>query len=355
MLPIKSNENEDFRLLQDTFDVLFQNSPDMILLTDLEGNIFDANIQALRYFGFTLRKIQGKNFMDFIKDKKAFKALMEKTLNERKDLRRIPVLTKKKGIISFDISASIVGDDNKKFIVFICRDVQNIVESNAQRQFIYDLFQHDLLNKLHAEIGFIDFYSKIISMYPNVPSSANQMIEKVRDLTVRSIYLIQNINIMLMLQDYHALSNQNIEDSINHAVRYLKSFFSKRVQIEIIRLSNFYVAGDDYFYRIFVNLIINMLERTSNKVEVEITVEEPSIDKDSAIIILHFENATLRDEEKREILAYNQLSIKKLDIIVTRTLLERYHLKLRLEDIRRRGEVVGTRMLLSVPVARAAN
>ncbi|MHA1869177.1 MAG: PAS domain-containing protein [Candidatus Heimdallarchaeaceae archaeon] len=355
MFYISDIRKEEFDILRDTFDVIFQNSPDLILLTDLQGSITDANIKTLRYFRTTLNQIRGKNVCNWCVESRKLKSLIEVVMKEGYTIQRLSLDTPSQGIRLFDVTITKIGDEKASYLVFICKDVHELAQSDAQRKFLYELFQHDLLNKLHAEIGFIDFFKQIAGISSELTESSLQLIEKVRDLTVRNIYLVQNINIMLMLRDFEELTNQNISAAVNHAVRYLKSFFYSILNIEIIRMANFYIPGDDYYYRIFVNLILSVYEWVSHKIDVEITIEEPDYNKEQATIILHFEDAVLSDEQKRELMSKTLVefpSIKKLDLIVIQTLLERYMINIKVENIRRSGKTVGTRIVLYVPVVK---
>ncbi|MHA1203741.1 MAG: PAS domain-containing protein [Candidatus Heimdallarchaeaceae archaeon] len=355
MFFISDIQKGEFDILRDTFDVIFQNSPDLILLTDIQGNIVDANIKTLRYFRTTLNQIRGKSICNWCVESRKLKSLIEIVLKEGYSVQRLSLDTPSQGIRLFDVSITKIGDEQSNYLVFICKDVHELAQSDAQRKFLYELFQHDLLNKLHAEIGFIDFFKQIAGVNSELSESSLQLIEKVRDLTVRNIYLVQNINIMLMLRDFEELTNQNIGDAINHAVRYLKSFFYSILDIEIIRIANFYVPGDDYYYRVFVNLILSVYEWVSHKIAVEITVGEPDYNKEQATIVLHFEGAILTNEQKKELMTKALIeypSIKKLDLIVIQTLLERYMINIKVEDIRRSGKTVGTRIILYVPVVK---
>ncbi|MFW9852716.1 MAG: hypothetical protein ACFFDS_07235, partial [Candidatus Thorarchaeota archaeon] len=174
------------------------------------------------------------------------------------------------------------------------------------------------------------------------------LLEKIRDITVRTIYLIQNANIDLLLQDNLPLSNQKLEDSINHAIRYLNTFFEQKSKVEIKKFENLIVLGDEFLYRIFVNLIVKMMEFTDEQVDVELTINPPK--EDSFRIVIHFENVILSDDEKWELLHTESFDRRKLDIAVTQTLLERYGIKIKIENIKRLGELAGTRIILTVPL-----
>ncbi len=342
------NISDEANLLRETFDIIFQNSLDMIFLVDEESSIHEANIQACRYFGLTLDELKDKKLSSFVLEKKLLSEFFEQTMEHGTELQKFTFITKEKTEVSFHISSALISSIDVKLIVLICRDIQEIVDSEHQRQFFFELFQHDLLNKLHAEIGYIDFFKRLYDSEMIEKQTGIQMIEKMRDITVRSIYLIQNANIMLLLQEEKVLTNQKLEDILKHTTRYINNFFAKRVQLEINRIQDVLVLGDEFTYRIFVNLIVRMMEYTDDVVLVDITVGTPVFETIKAK--LHFEGVVLSNVDQKELLLNQNLDRKKLDVIVIQKLLNRYQMELKIEHVRRSGEIVGTKMTLSIPI-----
>jgi len=342
------NLSDEADLFRETFDIIFQNSLDMIFLVDAESSIYEANIQACRYFGQTLDELKDKKLSSFVLEKKLLSEFFEQTMEHGKELQKLTFITKEKTEVSFHISSTLISSVDVKLIVLICRDIQEIVDSEHQRQFFFELFQHDLLNKLHAEIGYIDFFKRLYDSEMIEKSTGIQMIEKMRDITVRSIYLIQNANIMLLLQEEEELTHQKLEDILKHTARYIDNFFAKRVQLEINRIQDVNVLGDELTYRIFVNLIVRMMEYTDDVVLADITVGTPVYETVKAK--LHFEGIVLSLEDRKELQMNQNLDRKKLDITVIKKLLNRYQMELKIDNVRRSGEIVGTKMTLSIPI-----
>jgi PAS domain S-box-containing protein len=339
---------DEMNLFKETFDVIFQNSMDMIFLLNEEGNIIDVNIHACRTLGETLQNIMKENIRSYVKEKKDIGDFLENTIQKGTEMQIFTFFDFDKREITFHLSSTYIKTENFSYIVLICRDIQSIVDSTLQRKFIFELFQHDLLNKLHAEIGYIDFLNRLCKEDDIQKEPSLKILLKIRDITVRSIYLMQNTNINFVLQEDSPLSNQKLEDSINHAIRYLNNFFPQQTKIIIEGFENLIVLGDEYLYRIFVNLVIKMMDFTNGMVKAEIKINPPK-DEISRIVI-HFEDVVLSDDERWELMQTKALDRRKLDVAVTQTLLGRYGIKLKIENVKRLGEIVGTRMILSMPV-----
>ncbi|MCE7741900.1 MAG: PAS domain S-box protein [Candidatus Heimdallarchaeota archaeon] len=342
------NPEDEAILFQETFDIIFQNSMDMIFVVDTDGTILDSNIQSLRYLGTTLKNLQKHKLRKFVKESRAFKEFLDSTILEGSKMDQFTFITKDKKEIPFHVSATLIKTENSSYLVFLCRDIKDMIEVTAQRRFFFELFQHDLLNNLHAEIGYLDFFKRLYKQEEWKGETAEQLLEKMREMMVRSIYLVQNANINLLIQEERPLSKQKVSDILAHSIRYLTNFFSKQITAEITHLEDLIVLGDEYMYRVFVNLIVRMLEYTDEKIKVEIYVTKPQSYKVN--IKMHFEGVVLSTDAKTEILEIAALDRKKLDVAVTQNMLDRYEMRLKIEYVKRLGDVVGTRITVSVPV-----
>jgi len=341
------NPEEEAILFQETFDIIFQESKDMIFVVDNNGVILDSNIQSLRYLGMTLKNIHKQELRKFVKESKQFKEFLELTKSEGARNSQFTFLTQDENEIPFHVSATLIKAENYSYLVLLCRDIQDIIDVASQRRFFFELFQHDLLNNLHTEIGYIDILQKLGKDETDYEKTADQLIEKMREMVVRSIYLVQNANINLLLQEERLLSKQTIADILKHSVRYLNNFFSKQISAEITHMEDLIVLGDEYMYRVFVNLIVRMLEYTDEKLKVEIYVTRP---RDKVNVRMHFEGVILSADAKTELMEITTLDRKKLDVAVAHSMLEKYEMKLRIESVKRLGDVVGTRISVSIPV-----
>ncbi len=342
------NPETDIKLLQEIFDILFQESLDMILLINKDNQIYEANIIACRYLGLTLKNMRKKKFTNFLEKPKNFKGFCDDVIANGTEIERFNIKTTEKILIPFDISATLIKVEEEVLFVLICRDVLQIVDSENRGKLLNSLLRHDLLNKMHAEIGYLDMIKRLYEMDKLDETTFNQIHQRMRDVTVKSIYLIQNAKILGILDTSKPLVNQKIADIMNHAVRYIQNFFASSISIEINKMSNYVIAGDEHTYRVFVNLMIKMLEYTSKPIVVEVNVHAPTMEE--ARIVLHIEGVQLSLEEKREITSSHEIENKKMDIIVIDNLLNIYRMRLKLQDIKRAGKITGIRMIFKIPV-----
>jgi len=345
--------NEEMNFLEQTFQVLFHESIDVIFLLNYEYRIIECNMQACRVLGSTISKIKNQPIFQVFKEKGKLKSLLDKTKEKGRAVDQFTLVTlNTKNELKYGVSSALVETKSQMLIMLICRDIQHLSEYEERQELIYDLFQHDLLNKLHAQIGYIDFAKRILlseEKYFGI-QHIMLMLERIKDISDRTMYNIQNASILFKLLDKPpVLTNMNISDAISHADRYIKSFFAQRVSIEIEKEEKFLVPADEYLYRLFVNIIIRMLSYTTEKVNAELYIEPPS--DEEARVVMHFEGLVLTEEQKDDFTTKKRaLERKNLDIILIQNLIERYRIQFSLASVKRGGMNVATKIILKVPV-----
>ncbi|MHA1199949.1 MAG: PAS domain S-box protein, partial [Candidatus Heimdallarchaeaceae archaeon] len=121
------NPEDEAILFQETFDIIFQNSMDMIFVVDNDGIILDSNIQALRYLGTTLKDLKKHKLRKFVKESRQFKGFLETTILEGSQMDQFTFITKDKKEIPFHVSATLIKTENFSYLVFLCRDIQDLI------------------------------------------------------------------------------------------------------------------------------------------------------------------------------------------------------------------------------------
>lgn len=347
-------EKYEIDYLSEMYDVLFYDSQDIILIISEKGDIVDANLKACKEFHSTLAEIRTKKLYSLVKEQALFKEFLEKTFKEGRAQNRFTLLLTpedNKGAYHELISTLIKSDETaqRRHAIIVARNIHSIVESDEQRQFFYELFQHDLLNKLHAQIGYIDFTRRILELDKYEMKTILPMFEKMRDITVKSIYLIQNANMILMIKESSKLSNREVTDVVQHAIRYLQSFFLNRISVEVVETNNYVIQGNDYSYRVIVNLLVRLQEYASKPIKAEIIVSQPTMDEGA--IKIRVPDIVLTSAQKNELTTPSEhIERTKLDIAVLHQLIKQYHMRMKVTDLRKSGELGGIIISIYMPI-----
>lgn len=347
-------EKYEIDYLAELYDVLFHDNQDIILIISENGSIVDANLKACTEFHSTLSELRTKKIQTLVKEKSKIKEFLNKTFTGGRAKERVSLLmspTDETGVLHELIGTLLKTSEEsqRKHSIIIARNIHSIVESEDQRKFFYELFQHDLLNKLHAQIGYIDFTRRIAEAGKFDMKTILPMFEKMRDITVKSIYLIQNANMILIMKEDAKLSNRDISDVVQHAIRYLNSFFSSKISVDLIETHKYVIQGDDHTYRILVNLLVRLQEYAARPIKSEIMISSPSMDEGT--IKIRVPGITLTSAQLNEITRHSsRIERTKLDIAVINELVERYHMRLKVTNLKQSGEFGGVVITITMPI-----
>jgi PAS domain S-box-containing protein len=131
------------RKSEELFTKLVNTIPDIIVHTDLEGNIIFANENSLLIFGYKREEIEGQNVLKFVvpRDQEVAKKNLKLQLNGRLTPTEFNLLTKDGKEITFEINGDVLRkEDGTPFgIVHVCRDIterkrtERVLRENDER------------------------------------------------------------------------------------------------------------------------------------------------------------------------------------------------------------------------------
>ena len=118
---------------EELFTKLMITIPDIIVLTDLEGNIMFANENTLPIFGYKREEIEGQNVLKFVapRDQEVAKKNLKLLLNSRLTPMEFNLLAKDRREIPFEINGDVLRkEDGTPFaIVHVCRNISERKQS----------------------------------------------------------------------------------------------------------------------------------------------------------------------------------------------------------------------------------
>ncbi|MCE1164979.1 MAG: PAS domain S-box protein [Bacteroidetes bacterium] len=149
-------------ILQTHFEEAFRNANDMILLTDMKGNILEANNRVIETYGYTYDELRNKNIFEFRKnrDRKA----IDETITAIEEIGEVRLETehvKKSGVPFYvAISARKIEIQGKHYIQTIYHDItkRKLAESNSKA---LTEKLNLILSNIHAGIILINENEKI--------------------------------------------------------------------------------------------------------------------------------------------------------------------------------------------------
>lgn len=177
------------RNLEDSYTILFEDSADMILITDYQGHILSGNRKACQMLRWTKEDLIGSN-ISFI-DRRLHDCLIENTRRLqawREVLLELDILDAYRQTVSLEINARHVRYAGKECVQWIGRDISARKESERMRQDLINMLVHDLRGPVGNLISMIELLPMLITAIEENPKLSNFLTlarrsgQEVRDL-----------------------------------------------------------------------------------------------------------------------------------------------------------------------------
>jgi PAS domain S-box-containing protein len=177
------------RSLEDSYNDLFEDSADLIIITNYQGLILDANRKACEMLRRTKEVIVGSDisFVD-----RHLRECLSENLNRLKTWREVSleleILDAYRERVSLEINASQVRYGGKGCVQWVGRDISARKESERMRQDLINMLVHDLRGPIGNLINVIELLPMLITSIEENPKLNNFLTlarrsgQEVRDL-----------------------------------------------------------------------------------------------------------------------------------------------------------------------------
>lgn len=178
---------------EELFQKIVTNVPDIVVKTDIEGNILYVNRQGLEFGGYErVEDLAGMPIIRFIapvdyeKVMKYFKLMFEAPCGPVE----YRVLKRDGTTVTMEANGDVLRtpDGSPAGLVFICRDITDrkkveeaLVATNRKLKLLSGVTRHDILNNVMIMLGFLDL-AKQEKEYPALAPLLTRIEEKVREV-----------------------------------------------------------------------------------------------------------------------------------------------------------------------------
>jgi len=270
---------------------------DAVLAVWEDKRIVILNPIAEKISGFSFKEVENKNYKDFLKFIKEETGEEADIINEafnsgdritRSDLA---LLNKNKSLISIDISAALIKDQNDKRmgIIIVFRDVTEKRETERMRSDFISTVSHQLRTPLSAMKWFIE-----ILLDGDVGKLKTEQADIINEVKISNQNMIDFVNQMLSVSRIEnenlAINPEtiNLEDSINEFIDEILPITKKKKQklaFSGIKDKSLEIKIDKNLLRnIIYNLLINASRYTPDNGKISLSIEKSN--KDNLLFIV---------------------------------------------------------------------
>ncbi len=252
---------------------LFEDSIDLILITDWEGNVLEANRQAVMLGAYSLEELQALT-IDQLHEVNWAKVGLNFEILRDQDRTYESALHRKDGsFMPVEVHARRVDFEETDLVQWILRDVTERKELDALRDDMTSMIYHDLRSPLANIVSSLDILEDMVS---KEDESALSMLTIAMNSTGRIQRLINSLLDISRLEAGQKILDQNAIDPsvlVAEAIRDVELGASGRRQVMVKNLTMgmpLISVDVDMIHRVFINLLENAIKFTPAEGRIEI-------------------------------------------------------------------------------------
>ena len=184
---------EQVEMARSRYSDLFEDSVDPIFISDLAGNISEANLQAGRLTGFNLEELEEMSIHNFHQaDWKVLGTNLEQLESGETVTYESNLLGAKSGDIYVEIYVRKINIDKNPQLQWIVRDITERHNLDSLREDLASMIYHDLRSPLANVVSGLDVLEMML------PADEDPTIRSVLDIAMRSTERVQRLATSLL-------------------------------------------------------------------------------------------------------------------------------------------------------------
>ncbi|MFC1745871.1 PAS domain S-box protein, partial [Candidatus Riflebacteria bacterium] len=261
----KSFDPKQLKTGADFFQKLFENSPESMLVSDLEGKIIDCNQATLDIFGYNKIDVQKRGIEALIPKKLLGKFLDITKRNIHKGRVSFEGLSKKSSGIIFptEFSANLFEQDGSSYVIAMIRDITEKKKIDRQLRTariaakkstkLKDEFISLVAHDLKTPLTVINGYVQIVLAREDMPEDVNMIFNSITRIINGMFTLIDEVLNLARLQSGQItiktgfFNIQTVIESANHL--YAQLARQKKVNISNRISENTRFFGDKLLFQ----------------------------------------------------------------------------------------------------------
>ncbi len=270
---------EQLELAHIRYRDLFEDSIDPIVITDLDGHILEANLQAVQVSGYAddilrTKTIEQLQVVDFLKTGKIFEKIKDETMTYEAEL-----VGNENASLPVQVHVRRVEFNDANALQWILRDIRERKELDVLREDLTAMIYHDLRSPLANILSSVELMGGMLSAEEQ---ESGQSILRIAHLSIDRIQRLVNslldLNRLEQNQPIGTRQNSDIGSILKDALEAVQPAADAREQSIRFSLPEKLPEVDvnvDMIRRVLINLMENAVKYTpaSSKIEVGAKVD----------------------------------------------------------------------------------
>ena len=253
---------------------LFEDSVDMIFITDWDGKVLEANRRAVQLSGYTLKELHEISIDQLHEVNWNKTGLNFESLKRDKGCNYESGLLRQDGVaIHVEVYARRVEYDSADAVQWIMQDISARKELDALRDDMTSMIFHDLRSPLGNIVSSLEMMS---SLMPQEDDTLSLMLTIAKNSTARIQRLVNSLLDINRLEAGQPIADQNsinAVDLVRESLHDVEPSANSRQQKIVNKATGVFPliwVDVDMIYRVFVNLLENAIKFTAVNGHIEI-------------------------------------------------------------------------------------
>ena len=258
---------------------LFEESIDLIFITDLQGQIIEANKQSKLVTEYSKETLINVNINELHQpDLELLGNNLENVINEKTITYESTLKTKSGNEIPIQVISHLVNIDGEPHLQWIFRDITEQKNLNQMRDDLISMIYHDLRSPLSNIVSSFDILSSMLN------AENDSAINSILKIAIRSTERIQRLTDSLLdinrLEAGQPITNQQVTDPyqiIQEAIEAIAPLVRNKDQNFVTNISDNIpniIVDTDMIRRVLINLIENATKYSPPRSTITIGAEQ---------------------------------------------------------------------------------
>lgn len=365
---VRTTEEKLFGTLE-LYRIIVDVAEEGIWVADKEDRVTFTNNKIIDLLGYTQDELTGKKIFDFTDEKN--RALMKESIerSRRGERGTYPLSLRNKGgkFILLLVSTTPMQDETGNYIgtVQLCSDMSSqktiedeLREARARADMYLDLLSHDIRNVDQIVTGYLELLINKLEAGESLTRLNRDLIDEPLNALRASTDLIDTIkNLQKVKSARLPLEKIDLGEVVSSTMQGFVSVPGRLVKFHYSPVKDRWIEANYLLKEIFINLIGNAIKHSHGSLDIYIKIDEVERERERIkyySVTVEDNGPGIPDTRKRQMFSPSscegaEMSGSGLGLCLIKSLVERFHGMVRVEDRVPGDHTKGARFVVMLP------